>query len=206
LGIRFRKRVVSQFEKASASFLLLCLYNIIAAAAAGTEEEKKMAPLAGPFPPGIRFVPTDQELIGYFLRQLIDGLPVPPGVIHYSDIYQTEPWNLPEGAGYYYTPRHRMSAAADRDGSRSASAHVRRTAGAGVWNGKSPLVPVYYGEEVIGHKTSLAFNLKNRSTGSVVKTGWVMEEYILHSADGQLQTRAICKIHNKNETRFELEE
>ncbi|URD93625.1 No apical meristem (NAM) protein [Musa troglodytarum] len=151
--------------------------------------------MARPYPPGIRFVPTDQEVIGYFLRRLVDGLPVPPGVIHHSDIYQTEPWNLPdfvdgaEGAGYYYTPRHRMSAAADRGGSSSRSAHVRRTAGAGFWNGKSPPVPVYNGAEVIGHKTLLAFNFKNRSTGILIKTGWAMEEYILHSPDGQVCIR-----------------
>ncbi|CAL9106046.1 unnamed protein product [Musa acuminata var. zebrina] len=161
--------------------------------------------MAGPFPPGIRFVPTDQEVISCFLRPLVDGLPVPPGEIHHSDIYQTEPWNLPEGARYYYTPRHRMSAAADRGGSSSTSAHVRRTAGAGFWYGKSPLVPIYNGAEVIGHKTSLAFNLKNRSTGFVTKTGWLMNEYILHSPDRQLQTRAICKIHNKNDARSDFD-
>ena len=94
-----------------------------------------------------------------------------------------------EGAGYYYTPRHRMSAAADRGGSSSTSAHVRRTAGAGFWYGKSPLVPIHNGAEVIGHKTSLAFNLKNRSTGFVTKTGWLMNEYILHSPDRQVCIR-----------------
>lgn len=105
IGIRFRKRVLDTRIRIREGFRRrLCLYNHSGSSYAfssspssssetnRSKEEKKMA---GPFPPGIRFVPTDQEVINCFLRRLVDGLPVTPGVIHHSDIYQTEPWNLP---------------------------------------------------------------------------------------------------------------
>lgn len=104
-GIRFSKRVLDTCIRIRVGFRRrLCLYNHSSSSytfssspssSSETNHSKEEKNMAGPFPPGIRFVPTDQEVISCFLRPLVDGLPVTPGVIHHSDIYQTEPWNLP---------------------------------------------------------------------------------------------------------------
>ena len=46
-------------------------------------------------PPGFRFHPTDQELIGYYLSRKIEGLEIELEVIPVIDLYKFDPWELP---------------------------------------------------------------------------------------------------------------
>lgn len=46
-------------------------------------------------PPGFRFHPTDEELIGYYLKRKVEGLKFELEVIPVIDLYKFDPWELP---------------------------------------------------------------------------------------------------------------
>ena len=46
-------------------------------------------------PPGFRFHPTDDELVGYYLKRKVDDLKIELDVIPVIDLYKSEPWELP---------------------------------------------------------------------------------------------------------------
>ncbi|RRT42006.1 hypothetical protein B296_00050157 [Ensete ventricosum] len=52
-----------------------------------------MAPVT--LPPGFRFHPTDEELVGYYLRRKINGHNLELEIIPEVDLYKCEPWELP---------------------------------------------------------------------------------------------------------------
>ncbi|KAH6757735.1 hypothetical protein C2S51_038663 [Perilla frutescens var. frutescens] len=47
------------------------------------------------YPPGIRFQPSDVELVSYYLDRKVKDLPLPPDVITDIDLYTCDPWDLP---------------------------------------------------------------------------------------------------------------
>lgn len=46
-------------------------------------------------PPGFRFHPTDEELVGYYLKRKTQGLEIELEVIPVIDLYKFDPWELP---------------------------------------------------------------------------------------------------------------
>lgn len=53
-------------------------------------EEDDRAPL-----PGFRFYPTDEELVGFYLRRKVDKKRISMDLIKQADIYMYDPWDLP---------------------------------------------------------------------------------------------------------------
>ncbi|KAI4386801.1 hypothetical protein MLD38_004702 [Melastoma candidum] len=47
-------------------------------------------------PPGFRFHPTDEELVGYYLRKKVASQKIDLDVIREVDLYRIEPWDLKE--------------------------------------------------------------------------------------------------------------
>lgn len=45
--------------------------------------------------PGFRFHPTDEELVGFYLKTKIQRRPLPIELIKQVDIYKYDPWDLP---------------------------------------------------------------------------------------------------------------
>lgn len=45
-------------------------------------------------PPGFRFHPTDEELVGYYLRKKVAAKKIDLDVIRDIDLYRIEPWDL----------------------------------------------------------------------------------------------------------------
>ena len=45
-------------------------------------------------PPGFRFHPTDEELVGYYLRKKVAARKIDLDVIKDVDLYKIEPWDL----------------------------------------------------------------------------------------------------------------
>lgn len=48
--------------------------------------------------PGFRFHPTDEELVGFYLRRKVEKKPIRLELIKQIDIYKYDPWNLPSMA------------------------------------------------------------------------------------------------------------
>jgi len=45
-------------------------------------------------PPGFRFYPTDEELVGYYLTKKVASKRIDLNVIKDVDLYKIEPWDL----------------------------------------------------------------------------------------------------------------
>lgn len=45
--------------------------------------------------PGFRFHPTDEELVGFYLKRKIQQKPLSIELIKQLDIYKFDPWDLP---------------------------------------------------------------------------------------------------------------
>lgn len=57
---------------------------------------------SGSLPPGFRFHPTDEELVGYYLKRKVEGLPIELEVIPVIDLYKFDPWELPGITDFTY--------------------------------------------------------------------------------------------------------
>lgn len=44
--------------------------------------------------PGFRFHPTDEELLGFYLRRKVENKPIRIELIKQIDIYKFDPWDL----------------------------------------------------------------------------------------------------------------
>lgn len=45
--------------------------------------------------PGFRFHPTDEELVGFYLRRKVENKRINIELIKHIDIYKYDPWDLP---------------------------------------------------------------------------------------------------------------
>lgn len=53
-----------------------------------------MADMESCVPPGFRFHPTEEELVGYYLERKINSLKINLDVIGELDLYKIEPWDI----------------------------------------------------------------------------------------------------------------
>ncbi|XVE85866.1 hypothetical protein DITRI_Ditri17bG0125700 [Diplodiscus trichospermus] len=158
--------------------------------------------------PGFRFHPTDEELVGFYLKRKIQQQPLSIELIKQLDIYKYDPWDLPKLAAtgekewYFYCPRDRKY---------RNSARPNRVTGAGFWKATGTDRPIYssQGTKCIGLKKSLVFYKGRAAKG--VKTDWMMHEFRLPSlTDGSATPKrfldksipandswAICRIFKK---------
>ncbi|KAJ7542031.1 hypothetical protein O6H91_10G086900 [Diphasiastrum complanatum] len=145
--------------------------------------------------PGFRFHPTDEELVGFYLRRKVQHKPLAVEVITQLDIYKFDPWDLPKMATvgekewYFFCPRDRKY---------RNSTRPNRVTGAGFWKATGTDRPIYSADGVhcIGLKKSLVF-YKGRSAKGI-KTDWMMHEFRLpqssnFSAMSGAQKRLECQ-------------
>ncbi|KAL8224485.1 hypothetical protein R6Q57_019960 [Mikania cordata] len=126
--------------------------------------------------PGFRFHPTDEELVGFYLKRKIQQTPLSIELIKQLDIYKHDPWDLPklamtgEKEWYFYCPRDRKY---------RNSARPNRVTGAGFWKATGTDRPIYAseGSKCIGLKKSLVFYKGRAAKG--IKTDWMMHEFRL---------------------------
>ncbi|KAJ6852498.1 protein FEZ-like [Iris pallida] len=134
---------------------------------------------------GFRFHPTEEELVGFYLKRKVQGKPMVIELIRQLDIYKYDPWDLPnlapttgEKEWYFYCPRGRKY----RNSSRP-----NRVTVAGFWKATGTDRQVYSSSDqgsckCIGLKKSLVFYKGRASRGT--KTDWMMHEFRLPSVDG----------------------
>ncbi|XP_062113921.1 putative NAC domain-containing protein 94 [Humulus lupulus] len=126
--------------------------------------------------PGFRFHPTDEELVGFYLKRKIQQRPLSIELIKQLDIYKYDPWDLPKLAStgekewYFYCPRDRKY---------RNSTRPNRVTRAGFWKATGTDRPIYSSEgtKCIGLKKSLVFYKGRAAKG--VKTDWMMHEFRL---------------------------
>ncbi|XP_044462531.1 transcription factor JUNGBRUNNEN 1-like [Mangifera indica] len=159
--------------------------------------------------PGFRFHPTDEELIGFYLRRKVDKKPISIDLIKQIDIYKFDPWDLPkitttlDKEGYFFCKRGRKY---------RNSIRPNRVTGSGFWKATGIDKPVYSEEgekrECIGLKKTLVYY--RGSAGKGTKTDWMMHEFRLPSTDTattnaktvlqEAEVWTICRIFKRNVT------
>ncbi|KAJ8512386.1 hypothetical protein OPV22_002820 [Ensete ventricosum] len=158
-----------------------------------------MAPVT--LPPGFRFHPTDEELVGYYLRRKINGHNLELEIIPEVDLYKCEPWELPEKSflpskdleWYFFSPRDRKYP----NGSRT-----NRATQSGYWKATGKDRRVSSQRRAVGMKKTLVYYRGRAPQGS--RTGWVMHEYRLHetecetTASGLQDSYALCRVFKKS--------
>ncbi|TVU31593.1 hypothetical protein EJB05_23285 [Eragrostis curvula] len=152
-------------------------------------------------PPGFRFHPTDDELVGYYLKRKVDNLKIELEVIPVIDLYKSEPWELPEKSflpkrdleWFFFCPRDRKYP----NGSRTNRATVT-----GYWKatGKDRRIACEGG--VYGVRKTLVF-YRGRAPGGE-RTDWVMHEYrlcqdLVHGASNFIGAYALCRVIKRHE-------
>ncbi|XP_042477210.1 transcription factor JUNGBRUNNEN 1-like [Macadamia integrifolia] len=127
--------------------------------------------------PGFRFHPTDEELVGFYLRRKVEKKPISIELIKQIDIYKYDPWDLPKitTAGdkewYFFCVRGRKY---------RNSIRPNRVTGSGFWKATGIDRPIYSTAEnhdCIGLKKSLVYYRGRAGKGT--KTDWMMHEFRL---------------------------
>ncbi|XP_040985744.1 transcription factor JUNGBRUNNEN 1-like isoform X2 [Juglans microcarpa x Juglans regia] len=135
--------------------------------------------------PGFRFHPTDEELVGFYLRRKVEKKPTRLELIKQIDIYKYDPWNLPKAAGstakdtegYFFCKRGRKY---------RNSIRPNRVTGSGFWKATGIDKQVYSAKGsadrrshhvCIGLKKTLVYY--RGSAGKGTKTDWMMHEFRL---------------------------
>lgn len=152
-------------------------------------------------PPGFRFHPTDEELVGYYLKRKTDGLEIELEVIPVIDLYKFDPWELPEKSflpkrdkeWFFFCPRDKKYP----NGSRT-----NRATKSGYWKATGKDRKVVCQSAVIGFRKTLVFYRGRAPLGD--RTDWVMHEYRLCDDVSQgipvfQGPFALCRVIKKNE-------
>ncbi|KAF7828553.1 NAC domain-containing protein 71 [Senna tora] len=152
-------------------------------------------------PPGFRFHPTDEELVGYYLKRKVEGLQIELEVIPVIDLYKFDPWELPEKSflpkrdmeWFFFCPRDRKYP----NGSRT-----NRATKAGYWKATGKDRKVECHSSVTGYRKTLVFYRGRAPLGD--RTDWVMHEYRLsddlsHPTPTFQGAFALCRVIKKNE-------
>ncbi|XVE78530.1 hypothetical protein DITRI_Ditri13aG0152500 [Diplodiscus trichospermus] len=128
--------------------------------------------------PGFRFHPTDEELVGFYLRRRVEKKPTRIEIIEQIDIYKHDPWDLPKVCSegdkewYFFCKRGRKY---------RNSIRPNRVTGSGFWKATGIDKPIYSLKQppaiCIGLKKTLAYY--RGSAGKGTKTDWMMHEFRL---------------------------
>ncbi|XP_035818276.1 NAC transcription factor isoform X1 [Zea mays] len=152
-------------------------------------------------PPGFRFHPTDDELVGYYLKRKVDNLKIDLEVIPVVHLYKSEPWELPEKSllprrdleWFFFCPRDRKYP----NGSRT-----NRATSTGYWKATGKDRRIACDGGVYGLRKTLVF-YRGRAPGGE-RTAWVMHEYRLcqdlaHGTCNFIGAYALCRVIKRHE-------
>ncbi|XP_038902914.1 NAC domain-containing protein 6-like [Benincasa hispida] len=148
--------------------------------------------------PGFRFHPTEEELLEFYLKQIVFGKRRHCfDVIGFLNIYQHDPWDLPDLAKngerewYFFVPR-------DKKHGGFGSGRPNRTTGIGYWKATGSdrrILSLSDPMRLIGLRKTLVFYKGRAPRGT--KTDWVMNEYRLPDHSSLPKDIVLCKIYRK---------
>ncbi|BAF20542.1 NAC domain-containing protein 22-like [Oryza sativa Japonica Group] len=167
--------------------------------------------------PGFRFHPTEEELLEFYLKQVVQGKKLKFDIIPTVHLYRHDPRELPglarigEREWYFFVPRDRKQATGGGGGGRPS-----RTTERGFWKATGSDRAIRCAADpkrLIGLKKTLVYYEGRAPRGT--KTDWVMNEYRLPDAAAipdtmQLQMQhddmVLCKVYRKAVSLKELEQ
>lgn len=145
--------------------------------------------------PGFRFHPTEEELLDFYLKNMVYGKRMHYDIIGFLNIYHHDPWDLPrlakigEREWYFFVPRDRKHGSGGRP---------NRTTENGFWKATGSdrkIVSLSDPKRIIGLRKTLVFYKGRAPRGN--KTDWVMNEYRLPDSCPLPKDIVLCKIYRK---------
>ncbi|KAI3712841.1 hypothetical protein L1987_71408 [Smallanthus sonchifolius] len=152
-------------------------------------------------PPGFRFHPTDEELVGYYLRKKIASQKIDLDVIREIDLYRIEPWDLIERCRIGYEEQTEWYFFSHKDKKYPTGTRTNRATMAGFWKATGRDKAVYEKQRLIGMRKTLVFYKGRAPNGQ--KTDWIMHEYRLESEENgppQEEGWVVCRAFKKRST------
>ncbi|KAJ9171603.1 hypothetical protein P3X46_014945 [Hevea brasiliensis] len=147
---------------------------------------------------GFRFHPTDEEIVGYYLKHKMNGKDsLVNHIVGEIDLCQCEPWDIPDRClissndqAWYFFSRP--------DYKYSNSKRANRTTRAGFWKvtGKIRHIKAEETGREIGNKRSLVF-YKKVSDSKPLRTSWVIHEYQSTNILPHQMHFVLCKLKHK---------
>ncbi|KAK7843498.1 nac domain-containing protein 37 [Quercus suber] len=130
-------------------------------------------------PPGFRFHPTDEELVGYYLRKKVASQKIDLDVIRDIDLYRIEPWDLQERCRIGYEEQNEWYFFSHKDKKYPTGTRTNRATMAGFWKATGRDKAVYDKAKLIGMRKTLEEGwvvcraFKKRTTGQTKSIeGW----------------------------------
>ncbi|KAL0788945.1 hypothetical protein Bca101_005191 [Brassica carinata] len=130
-------------------------------------------------PPGFRFHPTDEELVGYYLRKKVASQKINLDVIRDIDLYKIEPWDLQEQCRIGYEEQNEWYFFSHKDKKYPTGTRTNRATMAGFWKATGRDKAVYDKTKLIGMRKTLVFYKGRAPNGK--KSDWIIHEYRLES-------------------------
>ncbi|GMH06531.1 hypothetical protein Nepgr_008371 [Nepenthes gracilis] len=149
-------------------------------------------------PPGFRFHPTDEELVGYYLKKKVASQKIDLEVIRHIDLYRIEPWDLQEMCRIGHEEQKEWYFFSHKDRKYPTGSRTNRATMAGFWKATGRDKAVYGKMKVIGMRKTLVFYRGRAPNGQ--KTDWVMHEYRLESDENgtpQEEGWVVCRAFKK---------
>ncbi|XP_051126773.1 NAC domain-containing protein 37 isoform X2 [Andrographis paniculata] len=152
-------------------------------------------------PPGFRFHPTDEELVGYYLRKKVASQKIDLDVIRDIDLYRIEPWDLQEKCRIGYEEQNEWYFFSHKDKKYPTGTRTNRATIAGFWKATGRDKAVFNRNKLIGMRKTLVFYKGRAPNGQ--KTDWIMHEYRLECDENgppQAKGWVVCRAFKKRAT------
>ncbi|GAB4848490.1 hypothetical protein Ancab_003194 [Ancistrocladus abbreviatus] len=149
-------------------------------------------------PPGFRFHPTDEELVGYYLKKKVASQKIDLDVIRDIDLYRIEPWDLQERCRIGYEEQNEWYFFSHKDKKYPTGTRTNRATMAGFWKATGRDKAVYDKTKLIGMRKTLVFYKGRAPNGQ--KSDWIMHEYRLESDENgppQEEGWVVCRAFKK---------
>ncbi|URE31762.1 No apical meristem (NAM) protein, partial [Musa troglodytarum] len=168
---------------------------------AGDSVPKTKEPMESCVPPGFRFHPTDEELVGYYLKKKVASQKIDLDVIRDIDLYRIEPWDLQERCRIGYEEQSEWYFFSHKDKKYPTGTRTNRATMAGFWKATGRDKAVHDKNKLIGMRKTLVFYKGRAPNGQ--KTDWIMHEYRLESEENgapQEEGWVVCRAFKKRAT------
>ncbi|XVE60789.1 hypothetical protein DITRI_Ditri05aG0155200 [Diplodiscus trichospermus] len=149
-------------------------------------------------PPGFRFHPTEEELVGYYLRRKINSLKIDLNVIMDIDLYNMEPWDIQDTCKLGYDEQNEWYFFSHKDRKYPTGTRTNRATAAGFWKATGRDKAVLSKNKIIGMRKTLVFYKGRAPNGR--KTDWIMHEYRLQTSEHgppQEEGWVVCRAFRK---------
>ncbi|KAL3641401.1 hypothetical protein CASFOL_016369 [Castilleja foliolosa] len=149
-------------------------------------------------PPGFRFHPTEEELIGYYLNRKINSLKIDLDVITDIDLYKMEPWDIEGRCKLGYEEQNEWYFFSHKDRKYPTGTRTNRATTAGFWKATGRDKAILSKERIIGMRKTLVFYKGRAPNGR--KTDWIMHEYRIQTSEHgppQEEGWVVCRAFKK---------